>query len=82
MWALSFFYCYMACDHSLSAIVPIVAVNRLPVNIVVVDKGAAVVLLATPARSSQSATAGLFLLFLYSIDYMFKLFVGSIAKHH
>ena len=70
----------MVCD-ALSGIVPIVAVNQLPINIVVVDKGSSIMFLVTSARYSQSATARLFLLFLYCIDSMFMLFVRGIAKN-
>ena len=68
-------------NNALAAIVPIAAVNQLPINIVVVDEGGTIKLLATPARNSQSATARLFLLFLYCIDLIFMLFVRTIAKH-
>jgi len=52
--------------------VPIVAVSKLAIN-VVVDKGGTIKLLA--------ATARLLLLFLYCIDSMFILVVRTIAQH-
>ena len=69
-------------NDSFAAIVPIVTVNLLPINIVVVDERGTVKLLATPVRNSQSATARLFLLFLYCIDSMFMLFVRNMTKHY
>ena len=67
-------------SDALLVIVLIVAVNQLPINIVV-DKGGTIKLFASPARIRQSATARLFLLFLYCIAYMFMYFVRGIAKH-
>ena len=66
-------------NNALSATVWIVAVNQLLINILV-DKEDTIKLFASPARNNQSATARLFLLFLYGIDSMFVLFVRSIAK--
>ena len=68
-------------SDALSAIVPIVAVNQLPINIAVVDKRDTIKLLASPARNSQSATARLFLLFICCIDSIFMLLVRAIIKH-
>ena len=62
-----------------SAIGLIVAVYQLPIKIVF-DKGVTIKLFASPARNSQSATARLFLLFLYCIDSMFMFFVRGVAK--
>ena len=68
-------------NDAVSAIVLIVAVNQLPISMVVVDKKGTIRWLATPARNSQSATARLFVLFVNCIDSMFMLFVRSTAKH-
>ena len=68
-------------NYTVSAIVPIVAVNQLPINFVVVGERGTLKLLATPARNSQSATARLFLLFLYCIDAMVMLFERANPKH-
>ena len=66
---------------ALSAIVLIATVNQFPINSVFVDKGGTIKLSASPARNSQSATARLFLLFIYCTDSMFMFFVRGIAKH-
>ena len=68
-------------NDALSRLVPTVAVDQSPVNIAVAGKGSSMKLFATTARNSQSATAGMFILFLSCIDSMFMLFVRSIAKH-
>ena len=60
-------------NGALSALVPLVAVDQLPFNIVVVGKGVAVTLFASPVRNSQSVTAGLLLLVLYCIESVFTL---------
>ena len=55
---------HLMVNDALSARVPIVAVNQLPISTVVVGKGGTIKLFASPARNSQSATARLFVLFL------------------
>ena len=66
-------------NDSLSAIV---AVNQLPIKIVVVGNGSTIKSLATHTRNSQSATAMFFLLFTYySTILLFILLVRSIAQH-
>ena len=60
-------------NDALSAIVPIVAANQSPINIVVVGRGGSVRLFASPARNSQSATVRVLLLALYCIESMFTL---------
>ena len=44
-------------NDALSTTVPIVAVNQLPINILVVGIGGTIKFLATPDRNCQSATA-------------------------
>ena len=51
-------------NDALLVIVPIVAVNELPVYILVVGKGDTVMFSATFARNNQCVTARVFLLFL------------------
>ena len=64
----------MMVNDVLSPIVPIVDVNQFPINILGVDKGGTIMLLATFTRNGQSATASLSLLFLNCTDSMFILF--------
>ena len=71
---------HLIVNDALSVIFLIVAVRQLPINIVVVDKGDTMKLLAIPARNSQATTVLLLLLFLYCIESMLMLFVRSIAQ--